>query len=294
MTQAELDALTAKVGADASAAIKRELDAYDVKMKAFATEVAKQNGGITKEQFEEYKTAASTAVEAVKEIAEKQGTTLAEIAVKLGKNEVGTKSITQVLSEDSEELRKVFNQGQGVKTYMVTIDKHGNPVMKAIDLSATKTTGYEASVAGIPSGAVASITQALDSATLLRVGAGALINNQYRNSAWIFDLCNTINASFNSQMPFVMWFDEQPLIGGSSTTAEGVSKPLSQYSYQLNSATYKKEATLVGFTNEFQMDFAQLESDIMNKARIDVINRVNQAILPDILKIYHTHFTACS
>jgi len=283
MTQAELDALTAKVGADASAAIKRELDAYDVKMKAFATEVAKQNGGITKEQFEEYKTAASTAVEAVKEIAEKQGTTLAEIAVKLGKNEVGTKSITQVLSEDSEELRKVFNQGQGVKTYMVTIDKHGNPVMKAIDLSATKTTGYEASVAGIPSGAVASITQALDSATLLRVGAGALINNQYRNSAWIFDLCNTINASFNSQMPFVMWFDEQPLIGGSSTTAEGVSKPLSQYSYQLNSATYKKEATLVGFTNEFQMDFAQLESDIMNKARIDVINRVNQAILPDII-----------
>jgi len=80
-----------------------------------------------------------------------------------------------------------------------------------------------------------------------------------------------------------MWFDEQAKDGASATVAEGATKPTVQYKYQLNSSTYKKEAALVGFSEEFQMDFAQLESDIMNKARIDVINRVNQAILPDII-----------
>jgi len=153
--------------------------------------------------------------------------------------------------------------------------------MKPIDM--TKTTGLEATIAGVPAGAVASITQALDAATLLRVGAGSMINSQYRNSAWIFDLCNTINASYISAQPFAMWFDEQPKVGASATVVEGTTKPSSQYIYQLNSATYKKEATLIGITEEFHIDFAQLESDLLNKGRIDVINRVNQAILPDII-----------
>lgn len=284
MDPKDFQALCDKVGADAALKIKAEIEAYEVKMKAFATEVAKQNGGVTKEQFEEYKTAAETAVEAVKTIAEKQGTTLAEVALKLNGGATAIKSISEVLKDDSEELRKVFNAGSGQKTYMITLNEQGQPMMKAVDLSKTDAmkTGPEASIAGI-SGGVAAITQALDAATLLRVGAGAMINNQYRNTPWVFDLCNTINASFNSSMPFVMYFDETPKNGASATTAEGASKPISQYAYSLMSATYKKEATLVGFTNEFQMDFSQLESNIMNVSRIDVINRVNQAILPNII-----------
>lgn len=283
MTAEELKALQDSVGAQAAAAMKKELDAYDVKMKAFATEVAKNNGGITKEAFEEYKIAATTAVEAVKTIAETQGTTLAEIAIKMNSSEMGTKSISQILTDDREELRKIFSQRNGQKTYMLNINEKGQFVMRPFDETA-KTTGPEATIAAVNGGGnAASITQALDAATLLRVGAGAMINGQYRNSAWIFDLCNTINASFNNSMPFAMWFDEQAKLGASTTVVEGATKPLTQYLYQLNSATYKKEATLVGFTNEFQMDFAQLESDIMNKSRIDVINRVNQAILPNII-----------
>jgi hypothetical protein len=281
MTAEELKTLQQTLGPQMALAIKTAIDEYDVKMKQFATQIAEQKGGITKEQFEEYKTAATTAVEAVKDIAEKQGTTLAEVALKLSSSEVGTKSISQVFTEDYDELKKIYQAQNGAKTYMVTQNSKGLWVMKPFD--ATKVTGINATIADIPSGAVASISQALDAATLLRVGAGAMINGQYRNSAWIFDLCNTVNASFNGSMPFAIWFDEQAKVSSSATVIEGAAKPLVQYKYQLNSATYKKEAALVGFTEEFQMDFSQLESDIMNKARIDVINRVNQAILPNIV-----------
>jgi hypothetical protein len=284
MDEKQFKALVDQVGAEAAQRIKTEMEAYEVKMKQFATEVAKQNGGVTKEQFEEYKKNAEGMVEAVKKIAEKQGTTLAELSTKMEGGKAGViKSIGEVLKEDQEALRSVYNAGSGQKTYMITMNDQGQPIMKSIDLSNTAfKVGPEASIAGI-SGGVSAITQALDAATLLRVGSGAAINNQYRNTPWIFDLCNTINASFSSSLPFAMWFDETPKTGASATTAEGASKPITQYAYQLNSATYKKEATLVGFTQEFQLDFAQLESNIMNIARVDVINRVNSAILPNII-----------
>jgi hypothetical protein len=163
---------------------------------------------------------------------------------------------------------------------MVQFNAHGQPVMKAIEMT-SKTAGTIGSIDGI-GGGVSSITQSLDAATLLRVGAGAMINNQYRNTSWIFDLVNTISADFNAT-PFVMWFDEQAKDGASATTTEGTTKPATQYKYQLKSSTYKKETTLIGMTQEFQMDFGQLESNILNVGRIDVINRVNQAILPDII-----------
>jgi len=285
MTPEELVALQTKVGADAAAAIKKELDLYDTKVKQFATDIVDQKGGITKDQFEDYKKSAEAAVEAVKAIAEKQGTTLAEVAAKMGPGASATKSISQVFAEDAEDLRKIFANGQGNKTYMVTIGEKGQALMKAINLTDTqnKAAGVTASVDGVGLGNVSAITQSLDAATLLRMGAGAQVFGQFRNTPWIFDLCNTINASFNSSMPFVLWFDEKPKVGASNQVAEGTTKPLTQYFYELHSDTYKKEATLVSFTDEFQMDFAQLESQIMNNARIDVINRVNSAILPRII-----------
>lgn len=281
ITKEELDALVAQLGPQMAAKVKAELDAYEAKVKQFAIDAVKNGNYISKESFDEYKNAAETAVQAVKAICEKQGTTLAEVALKLSSDQIGTKSPAEVLRADNEELRKIYSQGNGNKTYMLNINAKGEWVMKPIDM--TKTTGLEATIAGVPAGAVASITQALDAATLLRVGAGSMINSQYRNSAWIFDLCNTINASYISAQPFAMWFDEQPKVGASATVVEGATKPSTQYLYQLNSATYKKEATLIGITEEFHIDFAQLESDLLNKGRIDVINRVNQAILPDII-----------
>jgi len=294
LTQEELNTLKETVGQQTTTQIKTQLDAYDAKAKKFAEDVVAAKGVVTEEAFNEFKAASEAAITAVKDAAVKQGTTLEELAMKVTDASVGTKSISQVLSEDHEELRKIYQQRQGVKTYMVHINSAGKMVMKPFDDSATKTTGINATVDGIPAGAVASITQALDSATLLRVGQGSPIQSQYRNTPWLFDLCNTINASFTGSMPFAMWYDEQPKVGASQTTAEGVAKTLVQYLYKLQSATYKKEAALVGFTQEFQLDFAQLESDIMGKARLDVINRVNSAILPNIILAATAYNTGAS
>lgn len=282
LTSEELKTLTETVGQQTTAEMKKQLDAYDTTAKKLAEEVVATKGLVSKETMQEFKDASDKAIDEIKKAAIKQGTTLEELAIKVTDTNVGSKSISQVLSDDTEELRKVYNQGQGRKTYMINVNSKGSLVMKPFDDSTTKTTGINATIDGIPAGAVASITQALDSATLLRVGQGSPIMSQYRNTPWLFDLCNTINASFTGSLPFAMWYDEQPKVGASQNTAEGVAKTLMQYLYQLNSATYKKEAALIGFTQEFQMDFAQLESDIMGKARIDVINRVNSSILPDI------------
>lgn len=293
LTKEELQAVQETVGAQAKEAIKTELDAYEAKVKKVAEEAAKNNGGVSKETFDTYKEASETALAAVKAIAEKQGTTLTELTMKIEQGDAPQKSISEVLQADSEELRKVYSNGNGRKSYMITMNKNGAMVMKPFDETA-KTVGPNASVSGINGGTAASIAQNLDAATLLRIGAGSPIYGQYRNTPWIFDLCNTVNASFNNQMPFAIWFDEQPKDGASATTAEGVSKPLMQYKYQLNSSSYKKEAALVGFTEEFHLDFAQLESDIMDKSRIDVINRVNSAILPNILTAATAYNTGAS
>lgn len=282
LTAEELKTLTETVGQQTTAEMKKQLDAYDATAKKLAEEVVTTKGLVSKETMQEFKDASDKAINEVKQAAIKQGTTLEELAIKVTDTHVGSKSISQVLSEDTEELRKVYNQGQGRKTYMINVNSKGALVMKPFDDSATKTTGINATIDGIPAGAVASITQALDSATFLRIGSGSPIMSQYRNTPWLFDLCNTINASFTGSLPFALWYDEQPKVGASQTTAEGAAKTLVQYLYQLNSASYKKEAALIGFTQEFQMDFAQLESDIMGKARIDVVNRVNSAILPNI------------
>lgn len=293
LTAEELKTVQDTVGAQAKEAMKKELDAYEATVKTLAAEAAKNNGGVSKETFDAYKTASDAALAAVTAIAEKQGTSLTELSLKIEQGDAPTKSIAEVLKADEEELRQIYSKRAGQKTYMVSMNKNGAMVMKPFDETA-KTTGPNASISGINGGTAASISQSLDAATLLRIGAGSPIYGQYRNTPWIFDLCNTVNGSYNSQMPFAIWFDEQPKSGASTTVAEGATKPATQYIYQLNSSTYKKEATLVGFTNEFQMDFAQLESDIMDKSRVDVINRVNQAILPNIISAATAYNTASS
>lgn len=292
MTPEELAALQLKVGADATAAIQKELAAYEAKVREFATQIVEQKGGITKEQFDAYKVTAEAAVEVVKAIAEKQGTTLATVAATLTAGGAKVKSIGEILYDDKAELKAIHENKQGVKSYMVTINEKGMPIMRPLSDTQTKV-GYEATVAGVGVGNVAAITQSLDAATLLRVGNGAMINNQYRNSPWIFELCNTINAGYGST-PFVMWFDESPKLGGSTLVPEGAAKPLSQYLYTLKSDTYKKEATIIGMTEEFSLDFAQLEANIMTNGRIDVLNRVNSAILPRIISnatLYNTELS---
>lgn len=287
MTPEDLKILQEKVGADAAAAMKKELDAYDEKAKKFANEAAGKN--ISKETFDEWKTASETTLTALKQIAEKQGTTIQELSLKMESSKNGIKSIAQVLQEDTEELKKVFQQGSGSKQYMIGLSEKGDLVMKPHDAT-SKAVGPVATISGINGGTAASIFQSIDAASLLRLGADAQIYGAYRNSRWIFDLVNVINADFNT--PMAMWYEEVAKVGSPAVVAEGATKPLVQYGYTLKTSTYKKFAMLIGFTEEFSMDFPRLQSDIMGKGRTDVINGINSAILTDILAAATAYSTA--
>jgi hypothetical protein len=227
----------------------------------------------------------------LQDTARKQGTTLADLAGKYTSIETGSKSIGQVLEENQDEIKKVYQNGSGQKTFMVQVNHKGEFVMKPFDT--TKAAGPHGTTANIGgAGNTSSIAQAIDAASLLRLGGDSPILSQYRNTPWILDICNMINAGF--EMPFAMWYEEQVKQGASANVAEGGAKPLSQYAYNLKTATYKKEATLIGFTQEFALDFARLQSDILGKGRTDLVNRINSAVLANVVSSATAYNTAVS
>lgn len=281
MEQKEFDELVKQVGEQAAKEIKTQMEGFEKKAKELATSAVK-DGGVTKEDFDEYQKKAEEAVDAIKEIAKKQGISIADLTEKMSSGSTGTKSIGQVLEESKEELGKLYSQGSGTKTFMVNVNSKGEFVAQPFDT--TKAAGPHATTDGVGGGGnTASISQAIDAATLLRLGGNSPIISQYRNTPWVFDLCNLQNAAYQSNTPFAMWYEEQPKQGSSATVTEGGTKPLTQYAYQLKTDTYKKEATLIGFTEEFNMDFTRLQSDILGKGRTDVINRINSVVLTDII-----------
>lgn len=221
-------------------------------------------------------------IKSLEDAAKEQGTTLATLKAKMETGEgSGFKSIGQVLKEDEAELRKVATNGIGVKYYMININHKGEPVMKAFDPNARKAAATHGTVDGIASGSTASVSSSISTSTILRLAADAPIVSQYRNTPWVFDLCNLINVSYET--PFAIWYEEQAKQGASNNVNEGGTKPLTQYSYIRKSTDYKKEATLLSFSEEFSLDFAQLQSDIMGKGRTDLINRINTAVLSRIV-----------
>jgi hypothetical protein len=205
----------------------------------------------------------------LREAASKQGDTLQNLVSKLESGGGAVKSIEQVLEESKSDLAQIHSNGQGVKYFMINTTAKGDVVMRSFDPN------QRSKVAGAHA-VTTSVAQGLDAATLLRLGADSQIQSQYRNSTWLLDLCNVISAGFD--MPFALWYDEQAKQGASANVAEGGTKPLSQYAYTLQSDTYKKEATLLTFTEEFNLDFPRLQSDIMGKGRTDLMNRIQSAI----------------
>lgn len=291
MTQEQLDNLKKEVGTQAAERIKSEMAAYEKTAKEVA-ETAVKNGGLTKEQFEEYKAATEKAHNELKEICAKQGITIGELSEKMNSGTAAVKSISAVLKENEDELRKVFKQGSGTKQFIVGVNSKGEFVMQPYDPT-VKAAGPHATVGGVGGGGnTASITQSIDAASLLRIGGNSPIVSQFRNTPWVFDLVNLVNAGLDT--PFAMWYEEVAKNGSSATVAEGTTKPLTQYAYELKTASYKKEATLISITEEFSIDFQRLESDILGKGRMDVINRVNTAVLSNIISAATAYNTQAS
>ncbi len=235
--------------------------------------------------------ALSESLKKLDEVAKAQGTSLGEMELKLqSANGGGFKSISEVLQENEAELKKVYQTGSGSKTFMVQVNAKGELVMKPFDTT-SKAAGPHATVSGVSGGGnTPSITTSIDAASLLRLGGNSQIISNYRNTSWVFDLANVVNAGF--EMPFAMWYEEVAKQGSSATVPEGGTKPATQYSYNLKTNPYKKEATLVSFTEEFAMDFARLQDDIMNKGRVDVINRINTSILANVTTAATAYNTA--
>lgn len=296
MTEQELQALQTKVGGDATKAIKDAMAEHDIKARKLAEETAAKQ--VSKDTFEEYQKSAKDFQQKMEDIAVKQGTTLTELALKLSAGAGQTKSIAQTLKDDEKELMQKYEQRAGYKAYMINLNEKGEFVMsphnpnKTNDPDATKTVGPNATISGINGGTAASIFQNIDATSLLRLGGDAPIISQYRNNRWVFDLVNVINADYGTLM--AMWYEEVAKTGGSTTVNEGATKPMTQYGYTLQTKTYKKEATLIGFTEEFSLDFPRLQSDILGKGRVDLINRINTAILANIIAVATAYNTAAS
>lgn len=235
--------------------------------------------------------ALSESLKKLDDVAKAQGTSLAEMELKLQSANGGSfKSIGEVLAENEAELKKVYQNGSGTKTFMMQVNAKGELVMKPFDTTA-KAAGPHATTGGVGGGGnTASISATIDAASLLRLGGNSQIVSNYRNTSWVFDLANVINAGF--EQPFAMWYEEVAKQGSSATVPEGGTKPATQYAYNLKTNPYKKEATLVSFTEEFAMDFARLQDDIMNKGRVDVINRINTSILANITAAATAYNTA--
>lgn len=277
MTQEELDIIVGKVGKEAGAKITALFNDYDEKAKAFANEASK--GKISTEAFKAFESEQKMALDKLDGILVKHGTDIAELGLQVQAGKAaGCKSIAETLYNDEAELKKVYENGSGNKQYMLTVNDKGEMVMKPH--AVVKTVGPVATIAGINGGTAASIFQSIDAASLLRLGGDSTIISQYRNTTWLFDLVTIVNAGWDNMM--AMWFEEVVKTGTSATVAEGAAKPLVQYGYTLKTATYKKEAQIIGFTEEFSLDFARLQSDILGKGRTDVMNRINTALLADL------------
>jgi len=292
MNEEQYKALVAKIGLEAAADIKARWDTAESKMKEIAAEAVKQ-GGITEARFKEYETTAKTAIDEVKELARKQGLTLEDLTQKLATTSTSAiKSIAEVLAESDAEFKRIKQQGVGVKEFMVHAKADGTFVMRPL-ADTNKAAGVTGTVDGLSGGgSTSSIAQSLDAATLLRIGGTSPLFSQYRNTQWLFDLVNVTTAGWD--MPFAMWFEEVAKQGTSTVVAEGATKPTVQYAYTLKSQAYKKEAQLINITEEFSLDFARLQSDIMGKGRIDVLNAVNAVILTDLIAAATAYNTGAS
>lgn len=289
-SELEKKALVDEIGAAATKKVEAVLADHNVKMLGIVEE-AKKNNGVSQEDFETLKAAQEAATIKMEKIAKEQGKTLGDIKSAIGTaGAVKGDSIAALLKKEEKNLAKVFNSGSGTADYEIFMHK-GDVYMRPYDRAKAAFTHATIDDVDDPSNA-SSIAQSLDATSILRLGADAEVINQYRNSPYIFDLCNTITASQADKL--AIWINETDKQGGSTAVVEGASKPKSQYFYELKSSPYRKEATLLTFTEEFDMDFSRLQQNAVASARIDLVNRINTAILPRLLSAATTYSTGAT
>lgn len=277
LNREEKEALVVELGNSAAKKVEAVIAKHDERL-ASIIEDAKKNKGVTQEQLDVIKEAGEEATAKLTAIAEKQGKVLADLknAVGVAGAEKGT-SIAELLHKDMDKLAEVFKQKNGSISYEILQTSKGEVFMRQFDsIKAAFTHGTIDDIDDASN--VSSIAQSLSAASILRLGANADIINQYRNTPYIFDLCNTIQTN----APLAMWIDEKVKEGTSANHVEGTEKSKSQYFYEIKSSDYKTEATLLSFSNKFEIDFTRLQQNAIQSARTDLVSRINAAVQTNI------------
>lgn len=275
----EKKVLIDEIGEGAAKKLEGVIESQNQKMNSILEE-AKKNKGLTEDQYKLLKESQEEMTSKFDRIAKEQGKTLEDLrnSIQLSGTMKG-ESIKEILKKNEDKLRSVYNNGNGNLAFEVFSNNKGEVFAKPYD--ASKAAYSHATIDDVDNAAnVASIAQSLDAASILRMGGDAPIVTQYRNTPYIFDLCNTFTVNSDK----AIWMEESATIeGGSSAVVEGATKPLSQYFYTLKSETFKKQATLLTFTDEFDLDFQRLEQQTITSAKTDLVNGINTAILARIL-----------
>lgn len=279
-TKEEMEALTLKLGNEAAKQAQVVVDAATKKVETALADTA------TKAEMQEAISAQKTAIEQLNGIALKQGIKLSEIVQGLdaGKGGRTYKSIDEMLFADREELAKIHQNRSGNKEYMVGVTPKGEFYM------IHKAAGPNATIDGTASGATSTVTTQVSGSALLRAAAGAEINNLYTASPFIFNQLNLINTSFEKSQ--YSYWDETAPEGEAAIVAEGAMKPLRQNHFELKTASYKKVAVLLGFTEEFDLDFPAIRDNIIATTQTHVMSKIQDAIIADIIAKATAYSTA--
>lgn len=278
LTVEEKNALVGELGSQAAVKLEKTIAEHDAKVKKEIEAVSIQKGA-SSEQWETLKQAQEEFKAKIEGIAQEQGKTLATLRDAISVSGMSKfESIHDVLKKDESKLAKMFNDRNGNLAYEIKMTDKGEIFAKPY-AGAQKAAYSHATIDDVDNGAnVASISHALSLGTILRMGADSPIVSQFRNTPYIFDLCDTIEVN----SPIVTWMDELPKEGASDNHVEGAAKPLSQYFHQIKSGEYRTEATLLTFTNKFNLDFARLQQEAISAARADLANRINASVQTDL------------
>lgn len=314
LNNVEKNALIDEIGKQSAGKAQEVIDKAQKSIEG----LLEQNNGkfATKEDVDKLKDIQSKATEDLTNILKEQGKTLADFRSSIEHAETkSAPTLSELMEANRGEIELAFKHRAtfdaelkaNAKGEIVAIRKdyseaYNGAIKGSLPRESAKEVAEKAvqKAAGITgtvdllsgAGTLASIASALTAASILRVGVGAssAIVNQFRNSPFIFDLCTTSTVPLTEGT--AVWLDESLVEMGIATVAEGGTKPLSQITYTVRNAEYKKKAHILVFTDEFKNDFALLEAQIKSNGLLELTNEIQKDVVASMFTAATAYNTA--
>lgn len=189
------------------------------------------------------------------------------------------KNIMKKQGDKINDLISKVNSNTVVNHFDQFIDelKKAEPELKAIQMNQS---GQKSFV--IKAAAVTTTSSSIDdngsAGAAQRLGDGPVYTIQ-RGTPFVLQFVSVGNTTASA----LVWFDETQAEGDFAITAEGAIKPLKQYLFARNTATYQKAAGRTTITDEFINDYPRIVSTIKQLMAIDCRNAMNAAVLADMV-----------